>query len=87
MIWENQLKEAIEKNTEIIGTNETLKEITGGKVSKVFISSNTPEAVIAQFNAYKKVTDFELEILPINNAELGEFCKKQFNISVIGIRK
>jgi len=71
----------------VIGTNETVKRLKLGKVTKVFLSSNTPKAVVADIEYYSGLGKVEVVKLEQPNAELGTICRKPFPISVLSVSK
>ena len=79
------IKQIIDKA--IIGTEETIKEIKRGNISKVLISSNCSEEVKEELNRLKEIEKFELEELKETNQELGTICKKPFKISILSLKK
>ena len=79
------IKKNLKSKKLILGTEKTLKALQAGKVSKIFLSANTPESVVIDFNHYCDLTKTELIVLDIKNDELGIVCKKPFPISVIGL--
>jgi len=83
--------EIIKKNLKtdkiLFGTDNTIKALKLGKLSHIFISSNTPADVVDDLEYYGKLSDVELIKLNLPNDELGTFCKKPFAISIIGLLK
>ena len=84
----SQIKQALTDNKVIIGLNRVLKSIKLGGVSDVYYCNNCPKEVISELGYYKKLsTSLNIEPIPLSNTEFGTMCKKQFFISVVGIRK
>ncbi len=81
----NYLKEKMQSNNVVIGTDSVLKRLRSGKLSKVFLSSNCPEAIRKDVEHYAGILKVPVIKLDQNNEELGIFCKKNFFVSVLGI--
>ena len=81
------IKKNLKNKKLLFGTDNALKALKLGKLSNVFISSNTPAEVIDDLEYYGKLSDAELVKLKLPNDELGTFCKKPFAISIIGLLK
>lgn len=75
------------KKTLIYGTERVIKFLRQGKISKVYLASNTPENIKSDIKYYSKLSNFKIVTLSLLNDELGVFCKKQFSVSVIGVEK
>ncbi len=82
-----EIKNALEAEKLIIGTERTLKELKKGNVSKVFVSANCPEDVREDLSYYSSLSKFETVELEILNDELGIVCKKPFSVSIVCIKK
>ena len=80
-------KKLIKEKKLWIGTRQTLKYLKQGKVKKIFLSSNCPESVSASVKHYASLGHVDIEQLSTPNDELGPLCKKQFAISVLGLKK
>ena len=70
----------------IIGTDRCMKLLREGQLKKVMLASNAKPAVVEDVQRYSEQSGTEIVILEVPNEELGVFCKKPFNISVLGIR-
>lgn len=68
----------------IIGTERVMKMLRSGELKKVMVASNCSPAVTDDVLRYSG--DVEVLRLDIPNEELGVYCKKPFNIMVLGIR-
>lgn len=71
----------------LLGTQKTMKALKQGKISKVYLASNTNKKTVEDIEYYKKISDFQIEKLNETNEELGTICKKSFSVSVIGVLK
>jgi ribosomal protein L30E len=80
-------KKLVKEGKVFIGTQETVKHLKRGEVSKVFVSSNCPDSVRDDIKTYAQSDKVDVEELKVPNEELGVLCKKQFSISVIGVKK
>lgn len=83
----SEIKNALKDEKAIIGTDKTIKNLKLGKLSKVFIASNTAKEVAETIKKYAKLSNTEFIKLRIPNDELGTICKKQFSISVLSVIK
>lgn len=82
-----EIRDVLVSGKLIIGTEKTEKDLKRGLLSKVFISSNCPEKVRADFSHYASLANVELIDLSIPNEELGIVCKKPFSVSIVGLMK
>lgn len=81
-----EIQKLDEENKLIIGTEETLKKLKQGKVSKVYLSSNVDKETEESIDYYCKVFNVEVQKLTQNNEEIGVMCRKPFNISVLSVQ-
>ncbi|MEM4841533.1 MAG: 50S ribosomal protein L30, partial [Nanopusillaceae archaeon] len=58
-----------------------------GKISKVYIASNTPKEIVEDIEYYSKLSNIEIKKLDLTNEELRVILKKPFKISVVSILK
>ena len=82
---EQVIRENIKTKKLVLGTDRTKKELIRGTLSRIFLSSNVPETVQADFRRYAEMSDVPVDELEISNQELGILCKKPFSVSVIGL--
>ena len=68
----------------IIGTDRCMKLLREGQLKKIMLASNANLQTVEDVQRYN--TSAEVVVLDVPNEELGVFCKKPFNISVLGIR-
>lgn len=64
-----------------------MKELKRGTVQTVFLSSNCPAEVEADFTVYGKMGKVAIVKVPQSNEELGVICKKPYVISVLSLKK
>jgi large subunit ribosomal protein L30e len=83
----NDIKKALDAKKVVIGSEETIKKIKLGKISKVYISSNCPENTKRDIERSSKIGKIDFVVLVKNNEEIGVVCKKPFSISVLSILK
>lgn len=81
------IKKLAKENKVVIGTEQTLKSLREGRVSKILLSSNCPDDVKEDIKHYAGLSEVEVAELDIPNDELGIMCRKQFSVSVLGIKK
>lgn len=82
----SEIKKGVKDKKALIGTARTIKGLKLGKLQKVFLTSNCPASVKSSIEHYSKLSNCKIEHLDIPNDELGVICKKQFSISVIGLK-
>ena len=83
----SKIKDALAQNNLVIGLNRLLKLIKLGKISDVYYSGSLPVMHINELQHYKSLSNFNMEEIPLTNTEFGTICKKQFFISIAGIKK
>ncbi|PIN86041.1 50S ribosomal protein L30 [Candidatus Woesearchaeota archaeon CG10_big_fil_rev_8_21_14_0_10_44_13] len=81
------LKKLVKDKKAFVGTDQTIKNLKLGKVSKVLLSSNCPSDVKGDIKHYAALSNAKIEELDVPSDELGIICKKQFKISVMGVKK
>ena len=82
-----EIRNAISNDSLIIGNDRVLKMLKNDKISKVLLSSNISEELEKEINTQAKIADTPVIRLKIPNDEIKVLCKKQFLISVLGIKK
>jgi len=82
-----QIKKLSETKKLVLGTNVTLKELKKGNLTKIYVSSNTPQGVRDDIEHYANMVKVPVSNIPVSNEEFGIICKKSFLISVAGERK
>lgn len=82
-----EIKKFVKEKKVFIGADQTIKGLKIGKVSKVFLASNCQKEARGDIKRYAKLSNAEVVELDVPNDELGVICKKQFSISIIGVKK
>ncbi len=80
------IKKGIKEKKAVVGTKQVLKSLKLGQLQKVFITINCPETVKRDIEHYIKMAKCDVEFLNVPNDELGVICKKQYAISVLGLK-
>ena len=70
----------------VIGTDRVMKTLRKGDLKQVLLASNCTEEVAGDVEHYGKLAGCKIIQLDVPNEELGVYCKKPFNIMVLGIR-
>lgn len=83
----DEIKKIVNTDKAVIGTNETMKALKKGRISKVFLTSNCPDEVKRDIEYYSGLSDAQIVKLPLPNDEMGVICRKPFLISVLGVLK
>jgi len=82
-----EITNALSDKKLVIGTDAVIKGLKKETLTKVFLSSNTPEIVKMDVDHYAKLTGVKVVQLEVTNEEIGELCKKKFFISIVAISK
>ncbi len=82
-----ELKKLSLSDSLIIGAERTLKELKRGGVAKVFLASNCSERIRESVKRYCSMEKIVCEELPETDSEVGVLCKKQFSVSVVGVKR
>ncbi|MEM4260799.1 MAG: ribosomal L7Ae/L30e/S12e/Gadd45 family protein [Candidatus Woesearchaeota archaeon] len=83
----DELKKIIINQKVVIGTNQVIKRLKQGALTKVFVASNCPEHTMKDILHYTNISKIDLVTLDVPNSELGIICKKPFFVSTIGVLK
>lgn len=83
----NELKKWTTEKKLVVGTLRTMKFLKQGKLTKVFLTKNTPLTMRKDLQRNAKVSGAEIVELDLTNEQLGLALKKPFLISVISVLK
>ena len=83
----DEVKKNLKSKKLIFGTERAIKGLKQGTISKVFVSSNTPDSVKEDLERFAGLAGALVIPVGIPNGELGVFCKKSHLVSVIGLLK
>ncbi len=78
-----EIRTLLDANKLIIGTKVTIKKLNKGLIDKIFIAKNCSEQIKQELNHLAKLSNIKVISLDMTNEELGTFCRKPFNISVV----
>ena len=81
------IKEAHKKEKVTIGFDSTLKALRESHIATVFASRNASASMIEDLEHYAELTGAQFSQLNVDSENLGIAVKKQFTVSVVGIRK
>lgn len=70
----------------IIGEQEVRKALRTQSLAQVLVASNCARGVLEDLEHASRHAGAEFRQLDVPNEELGVYCKKPFNIMVLGIR-
>lgn len=79
-----ELQEAAENGSLVIGTEETLKDMES--LDKVIMASNVPRDVEEEVGDAAEDAGVEVEKAGVDNRQIGSLCMKPFSTSVVGIQ-
>ena len=82
-----EVRVGLKSNKAILGSDEVLKSLKQGKISKVLVSTNCKEDLKRDLEHLKSISDFEIVNVKYDSEELGVICKKPFTVSMIGFLK
>lgn len=82
-----EIRKLLKEKKLIIGTNEVIKGLKLGRLSRIYLSKNVPSEVEGDIKHYASVSGIEIVKLNQSNDTLGTLCKKPFSISVLGVIK
>ncbi len=82
-----EIKNALKNNTIVLGQDEVLKLLKQGMMSQIFMASNVSSAMEENITRYASIANTPATKISIANDEIKVVCKKQFLISVLGIKK
>jgi ribosomal protein L30E len=69
----------------VMGSDRCMKLLRSGQLKQIMLANNAPVSTVQDVERHAGKT--EIVVLDIPNEELGVYCKKPFNISVLGIRQ
>ncbi|MBS3124658.1 ribosomal L7Ae/L30e/S12e/Gadd45 family protein [Candidatus Woesearchaeota archaeon] len=78
-------KKLLTANKLILGTEETMKKLRLGKISKIYLASNCEERARLDIKKTCSLENVPCVDLTQSNDEIGVLCKKPFAISVVGV--
>lgn len=82
-----ELSDELKTKEVFLGTEETLKKLGKGEVSKVYMASNVEEFRKEEVEKYAKLAEIDIVALPLNNEQLGVLCKKPYSVAVLSVKK
>jgi len=82
-----EIKKLLKEEKLIIGKDVVLKGLRSGTLEKVFLATNCPEELKASIEHYAGMSGVEIVSAGVANTELGDICKKPFQIAVLGLVK
>ena len=80
------LKTSLQEGRALFGKEQVMKALKQGTLAKVFMSSNIPSDVKEDLNRYAAMGGTKVFQLKQDNEEIGVLAKKNFFISVIGVK-
>jgi len=83
----DMIKEAQKTGKITIGLESTLKSLKDGNLEYAFVSSNAPSTIINDISHNAEISGTKYSQVAVKSDELGVACKKQFNVTVVGVLK
>lgn len=83
----DMIKEAHKKEKVTIGLDSTLKALKAGELGFVFAARNAAPGAIDDLTRYAELSDVQFSSLNVDSEDLGIAVKKQFTVSVVGLKK
>lgn len=87
ILGSNLLSTKMQEGRAVAGVKKVLKQLRAGKLSQVFLASNCPAQMKKDVESSARLAKVPVVELAVNNEELGVLCKKNFFISVAGIKE
>ncbi|MFH1590649.1 MAG: ribosomal L7Ae/L30e/S12e/Gadd45 family protein [archaeon] len=87
MTPEAEIKKELEGGKLVLGLENVIKGLRGGKLRKVYYASISPASIIERLDRYCGLDDIEHASLNLSGEDIGILCRKPFSISVLGILK
>jgi len=81
-----ELKQAVQDGNVLIGADQVIKALKKSGLKEVVVAKNCPAALKKDIDLYAGLANVPVTQADMNNEELGVFCKKNFFISVIGVK-
>lgn len=81
----DEIRKQLGSKNMIIGEREVQKGILKGTIKKVYLAKNCKVQVRRDIEKSREIAGFDLEVVSLQNEELGILCKKPFSVSVIGV--
>jgi len=81
-----EIRKLLGSNKIVIGTERVMKLLRKGELAKIMIANNAKTSMKQDVQYYSGLQGVEIVELDVPNEELGVYCKKPFNISILGIR-
>jgi ribosomal protein L30E len=81
------IKKIIVTDKAVIGSNNVMKSLKLGALSKIYIASNCPKKLEGELRYYSELYKTEIVKLDIPNDELGTICQKPYSILILGVMK
>lgn len=81
-----EIKKLLDSEKLLIGSEQTLKELRTGSLSKVYMAQNPKPELKEDIERYAGIAQVEIVLLDVPNDELGTLCKKPFPISVLSVK-
>ena len=82
-----ELKKEITDGKLVVGFKTVLKQLQADALNRVYLAQNCPADTKAELERFLGLGKTPLVVLGMDNEELGAFCKKNFFISVLGVKK
>ncbi|NOQ56096.1 MAG: 50S ribosomal protein L30e [Nanohaloarchaea archaeon] len=80
-----KIKKAETNGNLIIGLNSVMVAVRQGNLSDVILSSNCPGNIRDDVTYTAKLSKVPVADFDGDSSDLGEICRKPFNISVLGL--
>ena len=80
-----KIKKAETTGNLVIGLKSVMSAVRQGNLSDVVISLNCPKSIIDEVSHTAKLSEVPVIIFDGDSSDLGEICRKPFNIAVLGI--
>lgn len=83
----DMIKDAHKKEKVTIGYDSTLRALKAGELGYAFAASNAAAGAVEDLTYYSGLAGCKFSQLNVDSENLGIAVKKQFTVSIVGLRK
>ncbi len=83
---ENELRNAIQTGSVVLGSRESIKSVRSGSGRLVLIAKNCPKACLHELEEANKAGKIPARVLEYTSLELGAFCRRPHSVAVMVVK-
>ena len=80
-----QVKGLLQSKKLIIGRDRVLKALNAGELAHVYVAKNIPADMREDIDYYSGMQNVQVDVVPLDNEELGILAKRGHFISLLGL--